>query len=113
LITSLIVMQSLSVDIAEKKGYSKRKALFIGLIPIYGLIYYLRLPIKKYGMTQRSVKLCYRPKKIISKFFIYFELLFVATLVLIPVIYIIGASLSPTSSLPNTIWPKKITWKNY
>lgn len=113
LIASLFVMQSISVDIAEKKGYNKNKAVFMGLIPIYGLIYYLRLPIKKYGTTQRTIKLCYQPRKIIGKYFVYLELLFVATIVIIPVIYIIGASLSTTSSLPNTIWPKKITWKNY
>lgn len=113
-IATIFVFQSLTVDVAERKGYNKLKASLIGLIPVFGLIYYLKKPIIRYGMTLRGVRHVLRFRAILQKYIVYMELIIVAIIVLIPITYAVGASLNNTSALPTTIWPKNgITFRNF
>jgi arabinogalactan oligomer/maltooligosaccharide transport system permease protein len=134
-------MQSVSVEIAEKKGLDKSKAGLIGLIPVLFLLlniifsnkpgfvtllfnlltylipvanlcYFLFAPSKK-KVHKSSIRMAFSKKEIFIKFFTYSELLFAAVIVVIPIIYIIGASLSPRPSLPTSIWPEKISLINF
>jgi arabinogalactan oligomer / maltooligosaccharide transport system permease protein len=107
------VMQSISVEIAEKKGLNKFKAGFIGLIPIYGIIHYLRVPSVKGEGNVSNIKMTYSLKEILIKFLIYTQLLSMVIIVLIPIVYILGASLTDVDNLPIRIWPKNISWNNY
>lgn len=112
-LASIFVMQSISVELAQKKGYNKLQATFLGLVPVVGLLYYLRKPIVKYGATKELVRLSYRPKEVLHKYLVYSELIVVGVIVLIPIIYILGASLNGISALPTTIWPEQVTMKNF
>lgn len=112
-IATIFVLQSLTVDVAERKGYNKLKATLIGLIPIVGLIYYLRLPVIKIGTKKPSLRPVFRFKNILRKYLVYAELTIVAIIVLIPIVYAVGASFSDIAALPTTIWPKKMSFDNY
>ena len=100
-------IQSLTVDLADKKGYSKIKAGLWGLLPIIGIIYYWKQP-KRRNTSDKSIKNIFKLNNILPKFFIVGEILIVAIIVIIPVIYIFGLALSNIKTdMLTTIWPKK------
>ncbi len=97
--------QSITVDIADKKGYNKVKAGFIGLIPIYGIFYYLKVS-KKRNVSDQSIKNLFQFKHIIVKFLLVTQIVIISIIVIIPVTYIFGLAFSNVqSSMTNTIWP--------
>lgn len=113
LVTIYFVHQSLVVDLADKKGYSKMKAGFIGLIPVYGLIYYSKKESLR-NTNAAVIKSIFKRKNIKHKFWIHLELVVLVILVMIPVIYICGLAFSGVSSgILNTIWPEKPTIKAF
>ncbi len=108
----VFTIQSLTVSVADKKGKSKNLAGFIGLIPFYGIYHYLKLkPEKKLSPT--VITNIFKPKNIFGTMVIYMELVFLAFIVVTPIIYTIGTSLSPTSGILNTIWPDNPSLVNY
>ena len=111
-LVTIFTLQSLSVAIANKKGKNTTIAGFIGLVPIIGLIYYLKIePERKLSSTAISNILS--PKNILGTMFIYSELVLLAFVVVVPIIYTFGTSLSPNSGILNTIWPKNPSFTNY
>jgi arabinogalactan oligomer/maltooligosaccharide transport system permease protein len=108
----IFTLQSLTVSIANKKGKSEFVAGLIGLVPIFGLIYYLKMePVRKLSAT--AIPNIFKPKNILGTAFLYSELVLLAFIVVVPVIYAIGTSLSPNSTILNTIWPENPSFVNY
>jgi arabinogalactan oligomer/maltooligosaccharide transport system permease protein len=108
----LFTHQSLAVAIADKKGQNTNLAGFIGLVPVYGLYYYLTCdPVRPLSPTAISSIL--RPRNILGTMVIYAELSTLAAVVLIPIIYAIGTSLSPNAGILNTLWPENPSLVNY
>ena len=98
----IFTLQSLTVSVANKKGKSEFLAGLIGLIPILGLVYYLKMDsVRKLSAT--AIPNIFKPKNILGTAFIYSELVLLAFVVVIPLIYTVGTSLSPTSGILNTI----------
>jgi len=107
------VYQSLVVDVAGKKGYSKVKAGFLGYIPIFGMRYYMKKPSLR-NTNKKTIHSIFKPSKILLKFIIYLELVIQVVLVMIPVIYIFGLAFSGVQTgITNTIWPDKPTLKAF
>lgn len=104
--------ESLTVNVAIKKGYSPFVAGFIGLIPVFGLVYYLRLQPKR-NISPSTISNIFNIKNILLTSVIYFELVILAIVVLVPVIYMIGTALSPGRGIPYTIWPDNPTLENF
>lgn len=111
-LTLLFTHQSLTAAVATRKGHNKMKASFIGLLPVYGLIHYLRIETKR-SLNPTAIKNILNWKNILGTMFIYGELVLLSFIVLIPIVYTIGTSLSPTSGILNTIWPKEPSLVNY
>lgn len=112
ILVSIFTMQSLTVSIADKKGKNTTKAGLIGLIPGFGLYYYLKMePERKLSAT--SIPNILKLRNILGTAFIYTELVLLAFVVVVPIIYTIGTSLSPDTSILNTIWPTNPTLDNY
>ncbi len=108
----IFTLQSLTVSVANKKGKSEFLAGLIGLIPILGLVYYLKMDsVRKLSAT--AIPNIFKPKNILGTAFIYSELVLLAFVVVIPLIYTVGTSLSPTSGILNTIWPENPSFVNY
>lgn len=112
LAVSLFVHQSVTVSIADKRGYNLIKAGLIGLVPIAGLVYYLVLPSRR-NIIESTVKKTYSFKELFGRFFIYTEMSVLVFVVLVPIIYILGAALTNSSEIPYTIWPSEISWRNF
>lgn len=114
LIVTYFVQDSLAGDLAEKKGYTRFVGALWGLIPFYGLIKYARAP-KRRNVQNSTIRNTYSPKEIFTKYLIFTELTVLVIIVLLPVIYLIGASFTNQASLPTTFWPDKarFTFKNY
>ena len=109
---ALFTHQSLTVAIMEKKGRAQSRAGFIGLIPIYGLYWALTAKSER-KLASTSIPNILKVRNILGTAFIYGELIALATIVLLPIIYTIGTSLSPGSGILNTIWPSNPTFDNY
>ncbi|MCK5761687.1 MAG: ABC transporter permease subunit, partial [Candidatus Izimaplasma sp.] len=108
----IFTLQSLTVSIANKKGKSEFLAGLIGLIPVLGIIYYLRVePVRKLSAT--AIPNIFKPKNVMGTAFLYGELVLLAFVVVVPLIYTVGTSLSPTSGILNTIWPDEPSLVNY
>jgi arabinogalactan oligomer/maltooligosaccharide transport system permease protein len=112
LIVLYFVMSSTTVEVADQKGYTGLKPSLISLIPIYGLVHYMRLPLKR-NVPMESVLKSFKLKEILAKFVIYAELVLVAVIVLIPIIYIVGSSFAKTETLPTLFWPDELHLGNY
>ena len=108
----LFTHQSLVVSVANKKGKSTLKAGFIGLIPVFGMWYYLKMKPEK-RLSKTSIPNIFRIKNILGTSVIYAELVLLAFVVVVPIIYAVGTSLSPNSSILNTIWPENPSLVNY
>jgi arabinogalactan oligomer/maltooligosaccharide transport system permease protein len=103
-------LQSLTVDLADKKGYNKFSAGLWGLIPVVGLVYYWKKP-KKRNTSDQSIKNTFKFNNILPKFLVVSEILVVAIIVIIPVIYIFGLALSNIKTdMLTTIWPKEVSF---
>ncbi len=101
-----LTSQSLTVDVADKKGYNKVKAGFIGLIPIYGIIHYIKVP-KIRNISNQSIKNIFKFKSILIKFLLVTQIAVLSVIVIVPVTYIFGLAFSNVqSSMLNTIWPE-------
>jgi arabinogalactan oligomer/maltooligosaccharide transport system permease protein len=112
ILVALFTHQSLVVAIADKKGQDKTKAGFIGLIPVFGLYHYLKMePVRPLSST--AIKSILNLKNILGTMVIYGEMIALAFVVVIPIIYAMGTSLSPNAGILNTIWPKNPSWVNY
>ena len=108
----LFTHQSLCVAIAEKKGQNKTKASFLGLVPVYGMYYFLTVePARK--LSPSAIPAIMKPRNILGTMFIYAELVALSFVVVIPIIYAIGTSLSPNAGILNTIWPENPSLANY
>lgn len=108
----LFTHQSLCVSIAKKKGQNEIVAGFIGLIPIYGMYHYLTVkPVRK--LSPSAIPAILNPKNIFGTMVIYIEMTALAAVVLVPIIYAIGTSLSPNLGILNTIWPEEPSLVNY
>ena len=113
LLAFLFVEQSITVTIAEKKNLLTIPAAFIGLIPFVGVVIYILHPGKKRIMVE-TVNKTYNFKEILSRSVIYFEMLVLCFIVLVPVVYLVGSAFTDSSAIPSTIWPEagKFSTKN-
>ncbi|HRS31061.1 MAG TPA: sugar ABC transporter permease [Bacilli bacterium] len=59
------------------------------------------------------MKKIYSSKSLIAKYLIFAELVGLGIIVLLPIIYIVGASFAKQSGLPTTFWPRNLTLENY
>ena len=105
-ILAFLLHQGIVVDYASKKGYEGTKVGLIGLIPIYGYIYYKKLP-KRRNVSNITLREVFRPGNILSRLVVYTQITLVAILVIVPVVYIFGMAFAGRSSIPNTIWPSE------
>ena len=108
----LFTHQSIIVSVANKTGKKTTKAGFIGLIPGFGMWYYMKIePEKKLSAT--SIPNIFKLRNIFGTMVIYAELVMLSFVVIVPIIYTIGTSLSPNSGILNTIWPDNPSLVNY
>lgn len=103
---------SLAADVYEKKGYNKTLGALMGLIPVYGLIDAFKKPGRR-NVQKGTIKRLYRPGAIIAKLLLFVELCALSLIVVIPVVYMVGASFANTNELPTTFWPDQLTGKHY
>lgn len=108
-----LISQGVAYDYATKKGYDGIHNAAIATIPIFGLCYFIsRKP--KSNVTLRGLKKSFSPLEILKKSAIYLELILLMIIVLVPIVYIIGLSLSDIKTgIPNTIWPDKPNFNAY
>lgn len=113
LLVILFTHQSLVVSVANKKGYEGAKPGFIGLIPGYGFYHYFKRVEAKRQVNPNAFIQIFKAKNILGTMLIYGELVLLGMIVLVPVVYAIGTSLSPFAGIPETIWPDDPTLRNY
>jgi arabinogalactan oligomer/maltooligosaccharide transport system permease protein len=108
-ILAFLLNQGLVVDYAAKKGYEGTRVELIASIPIYGAIYFKKKQSIR-NTSKLAIKEVFKPSRIFEKIFVYGELTIVATVVLIPIIYIFGMAFSNIQSdVPNQLWPETPT----
>lgn len=112
ILVSLFTHQSITAAIADKKGLNPWKAGFMGLIPVYGLYYFLKAKPKR-KLSATSISSILNVKNVLGTAFIYSELVLLSFVVVIPIIYTLGTSLSPEAGILNTIWPDNPSLANY
>lgn len=105
IILLFLLHQGTVVDYAAKKGYEGTRVGLIGLIPIYGYLYYRALP-KRRNVSNITLREVFKPSHMFARLFVYAEITLVAIVVIIPVIYIFGMAFAGRASIPNTIWPE-------
>ncbi len=113
-IVLVLLHQGLVVDYAAKRGYEGIKPGIIGLIPVFGFVYYSRKkPLRQ--LPKGVLKRTFSPRNVLSRFLIYAEITLLVVIVLIPVVYMIGLSLDPRyqSEIPKTIWPTAPSLNSY
>lgn len=104
-IVALFVHQSTITEYARRKGYEGIKPGLVGLIPGFGFFYYKRLP-KKRNVSDYGLKDVFAWHHMFQRILLYAQIIFVAVLVIIPVVYIFGLAFSNIrSDVPNQIWP--------
>ncbi|MDX9691811.1 MAG: ABC transporter permease subunit [Acholeplasmataceae bacterium] len=103
-ILAFLLHQGTVVDYASKKGYEGLRVGLMGLVPVYGFIYYRNLP-KRRNVSNITLRQVFKPSNMLSRLFVYAEITLVAVVVIIPVVYIFGMAFAGKSSIPNTIWP--------
>lgn len=102
----IFVHQSTVYEYARRKGYEGIKPGLIGLIPVYGLMYYKRAK-KKRNVSDRGLKEVFKANHMFQRVLLYIQILVVAALVIVPVVYIFGLAFSNIrSDIPNQIWPE-------
>lgn len=113
LLVALFTHQSLTVSVAKKKGKNETKAGLIGLIPVFGLWYYVSKLEPERPLSSTAIPNIFHWKNVFGTAVIYMELILLAFVVIIPVIYTVGTSLSPNSQILNSIWPENPSFINY
>ena len=113
LLVFLFTHQSLVVSVAERKGYKGLMPGFMGLIPGFGFYYYLKMRTSLRNINKDSLKFVFTPSNITGTMVIYGELILLGIIVLVPILYVVGASLNPLSGIPSTIWPDSPTLDNF
>lgn len=109
----ILTHQGLVVEFAKKKGYEGIIPGLLGLIPIYGFAYYVNAKPKR-NITKKSLYDTFKINKIVGKMIIYAELILLAIVIIVPVVYIVGLSLSNfRGDIPDTIWPEKISFDSF
>lgn len=102
----IFVHQSTVYEYARRKGYEGIKPGLIGLIPIYGLIHYQKAQ-KKRNVFDSGLKEVFKLNHMFQRVLLYIEIVLVAAVVIVPVIYIFGLAFSNIrSDIPNQIWPE-------
>ena len=100
----IFVHQSTVYEYARRKGYEGIKPGLIGLIPIYGLIHYQKAQ-KKRNVSDSGLKEVFKLNHMFQRVLLYIEIVLVAAVVIVPVIYIFGLAFSNIrSDIPNQIW---------
>lgn len=112
IIIFFFVSSSVCSSIAYKKGMNRLVAGFFGFVPFASVFYYCITNGKK-RILPETVYQVYSFKDILGRVVIYGELVVLSFVVLIPIVYLLGSSLSPTESIPNEIWPSHPTWRNF
>jgi len=105
IIILFLMHQGTVVDYAGKKGYIGIKVGLIGMIPVYGFIYYKNKK-KLRNASPQAIKEVFRFSNMLSRLFIYGEITLVAVVVIVPVVYIFGMAFANIrTDIPNQIWP--------
>jgi len=113
IIISFLMHQGTVVDYASKKGYQGIKVGLIGLIPVYGFIYYKNMP-KRRNASKEAIREVFKFPNMLSRFLVYAEVTLVAVVVIVPVIYIFGMAFSNIrTDIPNQIWPYEPTFEAF
>ncbi|MDO9629413.1 MAG: sugar ABC transporter permease [Acholeplasmataceae bacterium] len=113
IIISFLLHQGLVVNYASKKGYEGIKPGLVGLVPIYGFIYYNMQP-KRRNVSKQAIREVFKFSSIIQKIFVYGQITLVAVVVIVPVIYIFGMAFSNLrTDIPNQIWPDTPSWESF
>lgn len=99
-------------EVFEKKGYNKTAGSLLGLIPVYGMWQAFKIKPKK-QIFKGSFLSILGPKEILMKLLTFGQLTVAAALVIFPIFYLVGSSLTNTSNLPTTLWPQNLTFQNY
>ena len=100
MIVLLLVQRSVANEIAVKKGYEQATNHLIGLIPVYGIIHFLKAPKIK-EVSDSTITYAYAPMVLVKSFLIYAGITLAAILLLIP-ISVLGY-LSLSNNLLNTL----------
>ncbi|MDA0871671.1 MAG: sugar ABC transporter permease [Firmicutes bacterium] len=109
----IFVHQSTVYEYARRKGYEGIKPGLIGLIPIYGLFYYKRIE-KRRNVSDRGLKEVFKLNHMLQRVALYIQILIVAALVIVPVVYIFGLAFSNIrSDIPNQIWPENPSFEAF
>ncbi|HKL61275.1 MAG TPA: sugar ABC transporter permease [Acholeplasma sp.] len=111
-IVMVFVNQSVTHSIADNRGQNTFFAGLMGFIPLVSIAFYLLAPSKR-NILEQTVKKQYSVKELLGRAFIYTEITFLAFLVLVPVIYIVGTALTDSSEIPYRLWPKEVSFKNF
>lgn len=107
------VLQSISCEYAEKRGYEELQYKLLASIPFVGIFILSRMVPRRVirkGILYRAAK----PTEIIAKSLVYLELILLTIIVLVPIVYMVGLSLQKTAStIPNEIWPRHPSFDTY
>lgn len=106
------VLDAIAAQIYEQKGYKQIIGALWGLIPVYGIIRALQVqPLK--AVTKSAIRKPLKVKSILWTTLLIGQIVLVAIIIILPVIYMVGSSFADTTGLPTTFWPEKMTWNNY
>ncbi len=109
----LLFHQGIVVEYARKKGYEGLKVGLFGLVPIVSFMYYVRAP-KKRNISKAGLKAIFSFGNIISRLAIMMEIVLLAIVVIVPVVYIFGMAFANLqSAIPNTIWPENPSFEAF
>lgn len=106
------VLDAIAAQIYEQKGYKQIIGALWGLIPVYGIIRALKVPPLK-AVTKSAIRKPLKVKSILWTSLLIGQIVLVAIIIILPVIYMVGSSFADTTGLPTTFWPEKMTWNNY
>ncbi len=102
----ILFHQGIVVEYARKKGYEGVKVGLFGLIPVLSFIYYVKAP-KKRNISKAGLKAIFSFGNLIGRLAIMMEIVMLAIVVIVPVVYIFGMAFSNLqSAIPNKIWPE-------
>jgi len=112
IIVLYFTQNAIGAEIYEKKGYSKFRGVLWCLLP-FGIIKVCRAPTRKElhkGIYRKLLSF----KELSLKFLTFMELVLLAVIVIIPVVYMVGSSFSNAKQLPTDFWPVgKLNFDNY
>ena len=83
-IVALLVQQSVATEIAVKKGYESPVNRWIGLIPVYGLIHYLKKENLK-ETTESSIRYAYNLRVLWKSFLVFSLVTIIGIIVIVPI----------------------------